>query len=223
MFDLIQEGDMGPGLASRTMVYVITNGEADVNKLDRLTARGKNQVVELARSRVATGIQIIYSASNGATRETAKILSDEFKVDAKKKDCFEDVKLGKGNSNAQVLADTLPELWNDVDHVPDKGESLMIARRRLAECIRGLIGRHRGNSIAIILSTTMANLFHTLVVGGNPNLDDWLATGHASCAAYEYAKDGWTLIMPPDNSFLIDGNTVRDTLPDEVKDALGIP
>jgi broad specificity phosphatase PhoE len=223
MFDLIQEGDIGPGLAPRTMVYVITNGETEVDKLDRLTARGKNQVVELARSRVATGIQIIYSASNGAARETAKILSDEFKVDAKKKDCFEDIMLGKKRPNIQVLAETLPDLWNDVDHIPENGESLMMARRRLADCVRKLIGRHRGNSIAIILSTTMTILFHTLVVGGNPNLDDWLETGHASCAAYEYAKDGWTLIMPPDNSFLIDGNAVRDTLPDEIKDALGIP
>jgi len=222
MFDLIQEGDIGAGLAPRTMVYVIANGETEVDKIDRLTTRGKNQVMELARSRVATGIQIIYSASNGAARETAKILSDEFKVDAKKKDCFDDIKLGNGNLNAQVLAETLPDLWNDVDYIPEKGESLMMARRRLADCVRGLIGRHRGNSIAIVLSTTMTILFHTLVVGGDPNLDDWLETGHASCAAYEYAKDGWTLIMPPDNSFLIDGNSVRDALPDEVKDVLGI-
>ncbi|MHA2021414.1 MAG: histidine phosphatase family protein [Candidatus Thorarchaeota archaeon] len=222
MFDLIQEGETGPGLAARTMVYVITNGETDVDKLSSLTERGKNQVVELARSRVATGIQVIYSATNDATTETAKILGDEFKVDAKKKDCFHDVKVGKGNPNAQLLAKTLPDLWNDIDHVPDKGESLMMARRRLADCIRGLIGRHRGNSIAIILSTMMSNLFHTLVRGGDPNLDDWLETGHASCAAYEYAKDGWTLVMPPDNSFLIEGNIVRDTLPPEVKDALGI-
>ena len=65
----------------------------------------------------------------------------------------------------------------------------MMARRRLADCVRGLIGRHRGNSIALILSTTMSVLFYTLVRGGEPNLDEWLETGHASCAAYEYAKD----------------------------------
>ncbi|MHA2193843.1 MAG: histidine phosphatase family protein [Candidatus Thorarchaeota archaeon] len=222
MFDLVQEGDIGPGLAARTMVYVITNGETDVEKLDRLTDLGKNQVVELARSRVATGLQVIYYASNDVTTETAKILSDEFKIEAKKKDCFHDVTVGKGNPNAEQLAKTLPDLWNDVDFAPNKGESLMMARRRLADCVRGLIGRHRGNSIALILSTTMSVLFYTLVRGGEPNLDEWLETGHASCAAYEYAKDGWTLVMPPDNSFLVDGNTVRDTLPDEVKDSLGI-
>jgi broad specificity phosphatase PhoE len=222
MFDLIQEGETGPGLVARTMVYIITNGETDVDKLSSLTGRGRNQIIELARSRVATGIQVIYSAKKDATTETAKILGDEFKVDAKEKDCFHDVKLGNVNTNAQFLAKTLPDLWSDIDHVPDKGESLMMARRRLADCIRGLIGRHRGNSIAIVLSTMMSNLFHTLVIGGDPNLDDWLETGHASCAAYEYAKDGWTLVMPPDNSFLIEGNTVRDTLPPEVKDALGI-
>jgi broad specificity phosphatase PhoE len=204
------------------MVYVITNGETNVDKLNSLTDLGRNQVVELARSRVATGIQVIYYAPNNVTTETAKILSDEFKVEAKKKDCFQDVKVGKGNADAHFLAKTLPDLWNDVDNVPDKGESLMMARRRLADCIRGLIGKHRGNSIALILSTTMSVLFYTLVRGGDPNLDDWLETGHASCAAYEYAKDGWILVMPPDNSFLIDGNTVRDTLPEEVRNALGV-
>ncbi|MHA2140713.1 MAG: histidine phosphatase family protein [Candidatus Thorarchaeota archaeon] len=222
MFDLIQEGDTGPGLASRTMVYVITNGETDAEQLRSLTARGRNQVEELARSRVATGVQIIYYASNDVTTETAKILSDEFKIEAKKKDCFHDVKVGKGNPSAQLLAKTLPDLWKDVDHIPNNGESIMMARKRLAECIRGLIGRHRGNSIAVILSTMMSVLFYTLVRGGEPNMDDWLETGHASCASYEYAKDGWMLVMPPDNSFLVEGNNVRDTLPDEVKDALGI-
>ena len=222
MFDLIQEGDMGPGLAARTMVYVISNGETDVNKVRSLTDRGRNQVVELARSRVATGVQVIYSALDDISKETAEILSAEFKVEVREKDCFHDIKLGKKNPNAQFLAKTLPDLWNSIDFVPDKGESIMVARKRLAECVGGLIGRHRGYSIAIVLSTTMSLLFYTLVVGGDPNIDDWLETGHASCSAYEYAKDGWTLVMPPDNSFLIDGNTVRDALPDEVKDALGI-
>jgi broad specificity phosphatase PhoE len=222
MFDMIQEGDTGPGLAARTLVYVITNGESSVEKLRTLTNRGKSQVEELARSRVATGIQVIYYASNDVTTETAKILSDEFKVEAKKKDCFHDVKVGRGTPNAQLLANTLPNLWNDVEHIPDNGESLMMARQRLADCIRVLIGRHQGNSIAVILSPTMSLLFYTLVRGGEPNMDDWLEIGHASCASYEYAKDGWTLVMPPDNSFLVEGNTVRDTLPTEVKDALGI-
>jgi broad specificity phosphatase PhoE len=222
MFDLIQEGDMGPGLAARTMVYVIANGETDVDNVRSLTDRGRNQVVELARSRVATGVQVIYSALDEISKETAEILGAEFKVEVKEKDCFHDIKLGKKNPDAQFLATTLPDLWNDIDFVPDKGESLMVARRRLAECIGGLIGRHRGNSIAIVLSTTMSLLFYTLVMGGDPNIDDWLETGHASCSTYEYAKDGWSLVMPPDNSFLIDGNTVRDALPDEVKDALGI-
>ena len=138
MFDLIQEGDIGPGLASRTMVYVITNGETDVDNLRKLTQRGKDQVEELARSRVVSGIQVIYYASNDVTTETAKILSDEFKVEAKKKDCFHDVKVGKGTPTAQLLAKTLPNVWNDADHIPDNGESLMMARQRLAECMRGL-------------------------------------------------------------------------------------
>jgi hypothetical protein len=52
-----------------------------------------------------------------------------------------------------------------------------------------------------------------MIVGGDPQVEDWLYSGFASCASYEYSKDGWTLIMPPENSFLSDPTDVSTSLP----------
>jgi broad specificity phosphatase PhoE len=218
MFDLVQERDMGSRLAPRTMVYVITHGVADES--GDLSEVGKNQVVDLARSRVVAGVTMIYSSSAKDTSTTAKILSKEFGAKTNTKDCLGEVKIGKGRQSTDELAKVLNEMWKDTDYQPEKGESLMEARHRLAECVTGFSGKHKGDSIAIVTHTMLATLFHTLVKGGDPTVEEWLNMGHASCAAYEYAKGGWTLVMPPDNSYLTEMTAVQDVLPLEVTQAL---
>lgn len=218
MFDLIQERDTGAKMAPRTMVYVITHGVTDETGV--LSEVGKNQVVDLARSRVVAGVTMIYSSSAKDTATTAKILSKEFGAKTKTRDCLDEVKVGKGASRIDELARTLNEMWKDTDYRPEKGESLMDARHRLAECVSEFSGKHKGDSIAIVAHTMLATLFHTLVKGGDPTVEEWLKMGHASCAAYEYAKGGWTMVMPPDNSYLTEMTAVRDGLPPEVTEAL---
>jgi probable phosphoglycerate mutase len=218
MFDLIQERDTGSRLAPRTMVYVITHGVTDES--GGLSEVGKNQVVDLARSRVVAGVTMVYSSSAKDTSTTAKILSKEFGAKTNTKDCLGEVKVGKGTLSTEKLAKVLQEMWKDTDYQPEKGESLMNARHRLAECVSGFSGKHKGDSIAIVAHTMLATLFHTLVKGGDPSVDEWLKMGHASCAAYEYAKGGWTLVMPPDSSYLTEMTAVRDVLPPEVTKAL---
>ena len=145
MFDLVQERDMGSRLAPRTMVYVITHGVTDES--GDLSEVGKNQVVDLARSRVVAGITMIYSSSAKDTSSTAKILSKEFGAKTSTKDCLSDVRVGKGTLSAEELAKVLPEMWKDTDYQPEKGESLIEARHRLAECVSGFSGKHKGDSI----------------------------------------------------------------------------
>jgi len=218
MFDLIQERDTDTRLAPRTMVYVITHGVTEES--GGLSEVGKNQVVDLARSRVVAGVTRIYSSSTRNTEATAKILSKEYGAKAIKKDCLEEVKLGKGRLSAEELARILPKMWKDTDFQPEHGESLMDARHRLAECVSKFSAKHSGDSIVIVTHAMLATLFHTLVKGGDPTVEEWLTMGHASCAAYEYAKGGWTLVMPPDNSYLTEMTAVRDVLPPEVIEAL---
>lgn len=218
MFDLIQERDLSARLAPRTMVYVITSGVADES--DGLSEVGRNQVVDLARSRVVAGVTMVYSSSAKDTAQTAKILSKEFGAKTSTRDCLKEVETGKSRLSTEELTMILPEMWKDTDYQPEKGESLMDARHRLASCVSEFSAKHSGDSIAIVTHTMLATLFHTLVKGGDPTVEEWLAMGHASCAAYEYAKGGWTLVMPPDNSFLTQITVVRDILPPEVVEAL---
>jgi hypothetical protein len=64
----------------------------------------------------------------------------------------------------------------------------------------------------------MSCLFYSLVTAAPLNIDEWLSTGFASCATYEYAKTGWALVMPPENSFLSDPTGVSDWLPENLFD-----
>ncbi len=218
MFDLIQERDMGSKLAPRTMVYVITHGVTDESGY--LSEVGKNQVVDLARSRVVAGVTMIYTSSAKGTSATAKILSKEFGAKTTTKDCLDEVNMGRGRLSTEEFAKVIREMWKDTYYQPENGESIMDARHRLAECVSGFSGKHSGDSIAIVTHTILATLFHTLVKGGDPTVEEWLRMGHASCATYEYAKGGWTMVMPPDNSYLTEMTTVEDALAPEVSEAL---
>ena len=130
MFDLIQERDLGKPLALRTMVYVITHGESNPDNPEKLSERGKNQVDELVRSRVAVGVRKVYSSSQKVVMATAGILRREFNALIEVKDCFTPVDFGKKGE----LAELLPTMWRDPDYSSKNGESLLQARHRLSQC-----------------------------------------------------------------------------------------
>ena len=223
MFDLIQERDIGAKLSSRTMVYVITHAENDLDNPSELTENGKTQAFELARSRVATGIFTIYSSTMEQAISTAEALREEFGSNLKTAKELIEVRLSKGQPSTEQLIEILPKLWDNPEFEPDNGESLMKARRRISDFMSQIIGKHRGEAIAVVTHPMMAVLFHTLVRGGIPEIADWLDMGYASCAAYEYSKDGWSLVLPHENSFLTTISTVRDRLPLQVLDVLDSP
>ena len=76
MFEMVQEPDYD-GSMSRTMVYLILHGEVEQEDHSKLTERGKEQIAELARSRLVSGPAKIYSPSNKACKETSEILAKE--------------------------------------------------------------------------------------------------------------------------------------------------
>ncbi|MFX1369481.1 MAG: histidine phosphatase family protein [Promethearchaeota archaeon] len=223
MFDLVQERDIGEKLSSRTMVYVVTHAENDPENPSELSENGKTQAFELARSRVATGVFTIYSSTMGQAISTAEALREEFGANLKTAKELIEVRLGKDQPSPEKLIEILPKLWEDPDYEPSNGESLMNARKRLSDFMNQIIGKHKGEAIAVVTHPMMAVLFHTLVRGGIPDIADWLAMGYASCAAYEYSKDGWSLVLPYENSFLTTISVVRDRLPTEVLDSLDSP
>jgi broad specificity phosphatase PhoE len=218
MFEYVQEREMGSRLEPRTLIYVITSGEILRDNPDKLSERGKNQIFELANSRLIAGVRKIYTSSFKGDQESAKMLGNEFGVKVDKKSCLDGFRLGIQWSEDDKLKDELSAIWNDTTFQTNHGESLSDAMERFGTCMNEICGRHRDDSIAVVSDTIVTYLFHSLVTAAPLNLNAWLSTGFASCATYEYTKTGWTLIMPPENSFLSEPTSVSDWLPDGLLD-----
>ena len=218
MFEYVQEREMGSRLEPRTLIYVITSGETDREDTGKLTERGLNQILELAYSRLVAGVRKIYASSSRGDYDTAKILSKEFDVRLDKKGCLDGFNLGISWTDEEQLSEVLQSLWNDHDYKTEKGESIEEAKERFGTCMNDIGRKHPHDSIAVVCDTIMSCLFYSLVTAAPLNFDEWTSTGFASCATYEYAKTGWSLVMPPENSFLSDPSCVSDWLQSNLAD-----
>jgi broad specificity phosphatase PhoE len=222
MFDLIQERDVSKVYSARTLVYLIIHGDTLPENQESLSERGHAQVVELARSRVASGVQMIYSSPFKEATATAGILSKEFQIKEETKDCLSEVALGRSRSTLKQLTERLPAMWKDMNRAAPGGESFNTAKRRFGDCMNNIAERSTGGSIAVVTHPMVASLFLSLVRGGPPQLEDWLYLGYASCSAYEYANRGWSLVMPPDDSYLSEPLSIKERLPKDLLQALGV-
>ena len=198
---------------SRTVVYFILQGEAILEDPRNLTDRGKNQVFELARSRLVSAPAKVYSSPFKPSKYSAEIMAKELFSKTQRKDCLKELDFGTKKINENILKEYLPLLWNDHDYAPPSGESMRVAQQRFAKCVTQIARIHSENSVAIIAQPIVFTLFHHLVVGGEPQVSEWLDLGFASCATYEYSSDGWTMVMPPESSFLSDPSTIKSSLP----------
>ena len=205
MFEYVQEREVGKRLESRTMVYVITVGECDGVNSQTLTERGKNQLFEMARSRVASGVKTLYTASDKLATKSADILAKEFESKVKKINCLDSMKLG------DISSETFKQMWLNDELVPDNGESFSEARERFGTCMGGIVAKHQDDVVAVVVDPLMAVLFHSHVTASPLDISEWHSMGYAACASYEYSR-GWSVVMPPDSSFLSDPTTVGDTL-----------
>ncbi|TFG27224.1 histidine phosphatase family protein [Candidatus Thorarchaeota archaeon] len=216
MFEYVQEREMGSRLEPRTLIYVITSGELVLENSGRLTERGKNQILELANSRLVSGVRKICTSSSSSELETAKILSKEFDVRLDKKGCLDGFNPGVSWTDTEQLGEVLTSLWNDHYFKNGKGESIEEAKERFGTCMNEIGQKHPTDSIAVVCDTIMSCLFYSLVTAAPLSIEAWLSTGFASCATYEYAKTGWTLVMPPENSYLSDPSYVSQWLPENL-------
>ena len=192
MFEYVQERDDPTRLEPRTLFYVIVTGEIDLENAGKLSERGRNQVHELAYSRLVSGVSKIYSSPANEAIETSNILKKEFYCNIEKKDCLAEFKLGFSWNDEENIKTTLPLLWDDEDYKPKNGESMTEARSRIRNCMNDVGLRHQGDSLAIVTHPLVAGIFHSQVVGVPLDLHDWLMSGFSSCASYEHTKTGWT-------------------------------
>ncbi len=215
MFEYVQEREVAKRLEPRTLVYVITVGESDGFNSQNLSKRGENQLFEMARSRVATGVRILYAATNRLAAKSADVLAKEFESKVKKIDCLDSVNLGNDIDNLELLADKLKKMWQDENYAIENGESFSEAQERFGNCMGEIIAKHQDDVVGVVVDPLMAMLFHSLVTAAPLDIDEWHSIGYAACATYEYSR-GWNVVMPPDNSYLSDPSSVKDNLPDEL-------
>jgi broad specificity phosphatase PhoE len=193
------------------MVNVITVGECELEDKRRLTERGKNQIFELARSRIIAGVSTIYVDSTKASIESGSILSEELGARTAPRDCLDPVKVpGKYDE----WRDHIIRMWEDEEFAPSKGESFTDAKLRFGSCMNDLVSKHKNDGIAIIVDPLIAILFDRHVTAQPLHMKDWLDMGYASCASYEYSRS-WSMIMPHDNSFLSEPTSIKNNLPDD--------
>ena len=197
------------------MVYVAVSGEPHDDS-NNLSEKGKQQVFELARSRLIAAPSKVYSDSSNPCRYSAEIIAKELFTGSSRKDCLSEVNLGTKHPDEGFLKSELTKMWQDLSYTPKSGESLINSQERVSKCISDIVRTHPESSISIVLSPIVASLFYRLVVGGKPTIEDWLYSSFASCTTYEYSKNGWSLVMPPESSFLSEPSTVIDTLPEGV-------
>jgi broad specificity phosphatase PhoE len=218
MFEYVQEREDPTRLEPRSMIYIIVIGEFDIENIGKLSERGRNQVHELAYSRLVSGVSKIYSSPASEAIETSNILKKEFYCNIDKKDCLGELKLGFSWNDEENLKIIFPLLWKDDEYKPKNGESINEARTRIRSCLNEIGLRHQGDSVAIVTHPLAIGIFHSQVTGTPLDFHDWSMSGFASCAVYEHSKKGWTLVMPPDNSFLSDPSTIADILPENLMD-----
>ena len=215
MFEYVQEREVGKRLEPRTMVYVITVGDPVGFNSQSLTDRGENQLFEMARSRVATGVRNLYSATNKLATKSADVLAKEFESKIKKKNCLDTVKLGDGSEVLETTSETFKQMWQDEEFIPEKGESFADAKDRFGTCMGEIVSKHQDDVVAVVVDPLMLVLFHSHVTAAPLDISEWQSMGYAACASYEYSR-GWSVVIPPDNSYLSDPTTVGDTLPEDL-------
>jgi broad specificity phosphatase PhoE len=193
------------------MVYVIAVGECDGFNSEKLTERGENQLFEMARSRVASGMRIIYTASDKLATSSANLLAKEFESKTKKTICLDAAQFD--TSNLDSLKETLQKMWQDEEFIPDGGKSFAELKERFGSCMGEIVAKHQDDIVAVVVDPLMAVLFHSHVTATPLDISEWHSFGFASCATYEYSR-GWSVVMPPDNSYLSDPTTVSDIMPE---------
>ena len=208
MFEYVQEREIGKRLDSRTIVYVITAGEYEGLNSQKLTERGVNQLLEMARSRVATGVRVIYSATDRVAEKSAEILAKEFESKVQKMECLDMVRFG---DKSDIAKEELERMWQNEEYRPVHGESLAEVREHFAACMGSIVAKHQDDVFAVVVDPFLAALFYTHVTAAPLDIDGWRSMGYAACATYEYSR-GWSVVMPSDNSYLSDPTTVSDTL-----------
>lgn len=219
MFDLIQEKDLDGKISDQTIVYVVVHADPERDAGDKLSERGRNQVFELAHSRVIADARRIYSSPEKIALNTAGVLRKELDIPIQAEDCLESLDYHSSQFETKRAVEEFQKFWKDQSY-PLSGVSLDNMKNRLMNCLNTLVSTHKDDSIVLVVDPLVGAIIHSLIVGNELQPADWLNIGLGSCATYEHIKRSWTLVMPPDDSFLSSQVPTAEILADDLVEIL---
>ena len=149
-------------VTSGNKYFVLRHGEAASNhqkilscwpekKKIELTAEGKKQVEEVAKTLKKKNIQLIFASDLGRTRETAEIVSKEIKTSVKFDERLREYDFGKFNGEPiGKFFEFIGEEINKFSKIPEGGENLSEVRKRMMNFILELERKEQNKNILII-------------------------------------------------------------------------
>lgn len=151
---------------STTNLFIVRHGQTEYNRVGRmqgrgidqpLNANGRQQAEATARYLKEFGIDLAVSSSLERSRETARIIADQFNVNMLSYKELDEIDFGvfEGEHSADIQdqLDAIHERWQqgEVNLAIEGGESPSLALQRVRGRMTSVIEEHTGKNILVVL------------------------------------------------------------------------
>jgi broad specificity phosphatase PhoE len=153
---------LGPVPPGALRVYFVRHGQAYSNldplpdlppeKLDRLTALGREQSRRAARALRGKGVALIVTSPRGRARETAEQMRSVLgRVKVRQEPRLRPLEMGVSGTGKELEFDERMAEWRaGRDPAPQGGESLEMLGRRVLEAVASLRSGYAGKSVVFV-------------------------------------------------------------------------
>jgi probable phosphoglycerate mutase len=161
----------GPATDAPTRIVIVRHGETTLGAAGRfagqndvpLTAHGRQQAVAVADRLAGLHPAAVWTSPLARCRETATSIGRRARTTVTVVDQLTDGQLGPwAGLTAQEIAERWPAefaAWRtDVDVAPPGGESYAGVRRRAAAVLRGVVDRHRRQTVVLVTHSVTAKM-----------------------------------------------------------------
>jgi broad specificity phosphatase PhoE len=171
-----------------TRVLLVRSGSTDLDQQGRikgcldmpLCSEGEQQVRDAAEQLRELPVTKVYCGPCECTRQTADILARSWGVRVKALDSFRNLDHGLWQGKLiEELRRQQPRLYRQLQECPETfsapgGEAIQAAEERIDTCLAKLKSRHRGETIAVVVSEPLASLARARLKAGRLH-DLWKA------------------------------------------------
>lgn len=158
-----------------------------------LSEEGERQVRAIADRWPFEPPAAIYASPLWRSVQSALPLSERFGRTVRIRECLTEWSPTRGDLDQDVYLEMEARCWQDVDHVPESGESLRAAQRRIVDCLRGISVAHPGETVTVSGHGTLMSLFAVHVRDERPSNEYKRTIGFGDVGLVEYANGGFEI------------------------------